>query len=731
MEVTKEEKIALIKEFELDEFESGKFSKAINYGSRLYYSARQPVKHDNKISEKKLNNAYNQIIKYRDKPFLPKIVAFDTETAEVNGKQDIILGQFTFNKNVLNYMRNEPMLYRFILSQLDENDTILLYSRKDTLKVLKSLPDNTLVPVHNLKYDYSYLIRALLLDIDVSIEELRNDMALFTSKLTIDGREILMYDTAKQYPTSLRKIGEMIGVNKLETYYPAYFKDDKHILLSKEYKEYARMDTIVLLKAVENSFLYEYLKPQGVFPTSGGLAYYKLKSEFKNHDFYEYFPPYSTRKSENDVKLEYRTYKGGLVYVNPKIKNKLQKDIDIYDATSMYPDKMRNRKMAYGQPTYKYMNWNKVLERVQKLDTVEKQEKEEIAHFYFLTIRGTFSKENIILLNHYEKRQYAKAFGIEGVTTAHHFPDWFEICFPDNELVEILKFMKDTNVQVKGMVRVIETKKKIFPEIQTYMDKGFDRKLKYSSKDNYNESMRSYAKLLINSPYGKFGTRRELTAFKAELDENDNVQIVETETNEGGEYVLFASYITGMARAQILSMIAVSDVYYTDTDSIHLPHSEAEQLKKRIPDLFDDVELGKFKHENYAIEGIYSQPKTYIEKIFNKKKNKIEYDVHCAGLNNLNHLTTENFLNERIEVVLKSRSTSYGIILKNQLVYVNYTVDKTSYTFKQQNKKVRRLQKKVDEFVRNTWLEASTLEKQEKADKKINKYFDKIRSKQV
>ena len=151
--------------------------------------------------------------------------------------------------------------------------------------------------------------------------------------------------------------------------------------------------------------------------------------------------------------------------------------------------------------------------------------------------------------------------------------------------------------------------------------------------------------------------------------------------------------------------------------------------------MFDDDELGKFKHENTALEGIYSQPKTYIEKIKNmsspekgkKHQGKDYYDVHCCGLNNIDHLTTETFLNERIEVVLKSKSTSYGTILKNQLVYVNYKEDNFSPRFKTQNRKVRKLQEKLDARVKKIWLNCKTVEDYEKADEKIKLEYQKIR----
>lgn len=704
----------VIKEFECDEFEN--YSKAVSYGSRLYYEARQPV--NRKPSEKRIKQAYEQIIKYRDAPFKPFIVAFDSETSIVDDIATLIIGQFTFNKNLIDYMKNERSMYHKIFNVIDETNTSLYFELEDVISVIKLLPNGTLIPVHNLKYDYSYLVRALLLDPEISIDEIRTDIALYSVKITYNKKQFIFYDTAKQFPNTLRKIGEIIGMKKLETYYPMYFKNKKSIILSKNFIEYSRQDTRVLLKAVESTFLFEYLKNNGVFLTSGGFAYYKLKSKFKKHDFYTYFPPYETR-SEEQVELEFSTYKGGLVYLNHDERNKLQKNVRIYDATSMYPDKMRNRKMAYGKPNIKYQNISDIIKFLNPKHNLEDMNH---AYFYFISVRGKFSKENIILLNSKEKKEYFEKFN-KMVTTADDFPDWFDLSVTDYELQQLLKFSQ--NVEIKNLVKTIETKKKIFPEIVEYMDDGF--RLKYNnSHGRGNEAMRAYAKLLINSPYGKFGTRRTLKSYEAQLTDDNEVEIVETEENMAGEYVLFASYVTGMARAQLLSMIYEVNVYYTDTDSIHLSENEAKKLITKIPELFDDNELGKFKHENNAIEAIYSQPKTYIELIENHEGENY-FDVHCCGLNNISHLTTKNFLDERIEIVLKSKTTSHGIILNNQLVYVNYKENELSSHFKSQNRKVRRMQAQVNEEIKKIWLDCKTISDYENADKKVKKVYNKIR----
>lgn len=710
---TIEEMTATIKEFELDEFEN--FSRAVNYGAPLFYKARQPLNHE--PNEKQIKKAYKEIETYKNKPFLPFIVAYDSETSIVNDVPSLIVGQFTLNQNLVNFMSNEKHLYKEVFEAIDETNTVIYYDIKKVIKVFKSLPNQTLIPVHNLKYDYSYLVRELLLDSEIEIEEIRTDIALYSVQVKYKKKKLLFYDTAKQFPTTLKKIGEIINFNKGETYYPMYFKDKKSIQLSDNFIEYSKQDTRVLLKAVETTFLFDYLKNNGVFLTSGGFAYHKLKCEFRNHDFYDYFPPYETR-DEKQVQLEFMTYKGGLVYLNKDQRNKKLKWVDIYDATSMYPDKMRNRKMAYGKPKVQYNNFSDVAKKLLKNKDLEKLNH---AEFYFITLRGEFSKDNIILLNSKEKADYFEKFKVMK-TTAGSFPDWFDLAVTDYELQQLLKFAD--NVEFKNTVKTIITKKKIFPEIVQYMDNGFALKAN-NSHGKGSPALREYAKLLINSPYGKFGTRRTLQSFKAELTEDNEVQIVETEENMAGEYVLFASYVTGMARAQLLSMIAEVEVYYTDTDSIHLSVENAEKLKTIIPDLFDDDELGKFKHENRASVGIYSQPKTYIEKIDDGKRGY--YDVHCCGLNNIGHLTEETFLNERVEIVLKSKTTSFGTVLNNQLVYVNYRDNKFSPYFKGQNRKVRKLQKRIDSDVKKIWLDCKTISDYENADKKIQKLYNRIR----
>ncbi|MFS9669304.1 hypothetical protein, partial [Klebsiella pneumoniae] len=84
---------------------------------------------------------------------------------------------------------------------------------------------------------------------------------------------------------------------------------------------------------------------------------------------------------------------------------------------------------------------------VKRLEDTPDLETSDEAHFYFLEVRGDFSKENIILLNSHEKQEYLKKFG-QSVTTAYSFPSFFTIAVTDYELQQLLKFAE--NVEVKN-----------------------------------------------------------------------------------------------------------------------------------------------------------------------------------------------------------------------------------------------------------------------------------------
>ena len=147
--------------------------------------------------------------------------------------------------------------------------------------------------------------------------------------------------------------------------------------------------------------------------------------------------------------------------------------------------------------------------------------------------------------------------------------------------------------------------------------------------------MRTLAKLMLNSLYGKFATGLETRSKIPYLSGDGIVKYALSDPEEKkGIYIPMGVFITSYARektirtSQAIKDYSIAkygkDLYcYSDTDSIHtlLPIEELTQFCD-----IDDVELGKWKHESSFSEAKFVRQKCYIEK-FND-----EYNIVCAGL---------------------------------------------------------------------------------------------------
>lgn len=179
-----------------------------------------------------------------------------------------------------------------------------------------------------------------------------------------------------------------------------------------------------------------------------------------------------------------------------------------------------------------------------------------------------------------------------------------------------------------------------------YIDKWIARKNEGTKTGN--KGIRTTAKLMLNSLYGKFATSLEVQEKIPYMGEDEIIHYELTpKTQKEGLYLPVGAFITAYAReitirtSQAIKTYSIEkygkDMYiYSDTDSIHtlLP---IEELKKFCE--IDDVELGKWKHEGSFTKAKFIRQKCYIEKI----ENNIE--ITCAGMPKrcYDFVTWENF----------------------------------------------------------------------------------------
>lgn len=159
-----------------------------------------------------------------------------------------------------------------------------------------------------------------------------------------------------------------------------------------------------------------------------------------------------------------------------------------------------------------------------------------------------------------------------------------------------------------------------------------------------NESLRTFAKLILNTSYGwtvlrrdDKTTLRDISMLDKWKDERKIITInerlgffeMEDQVMTPTVQVQVGAYVTSYARLILLDALRKQaekgTVYYCDTDSIvcSAPMNDED---------IDPVKLGKWGLESELFSGIFLQPKVYTEHKIERKKNKISQTIKFKGI---------------------------------------------------------------------------------------------------
>lgn len=524
-------------------------------------------------------------------------------------------------------------VWAYALCEIDNPDNFIYGNNiDDFIKWCANKKENYTLWFHNLKFDGEYIFSYLLENGYTCIKDKKQrEDKTFTTLISDTGQfysieiyfetknpkhvnKVTIYDSLKILNFSVEQIAKdfNLPIRKLDLDYKEK-REVGHILTEHEV-DYIRNDVEIMARALKIMFDEKLTK---MTIGSDALANYKEM----NKNFKHYFPtlPYEI---DQDIR---KSYKGGFTYLNDLYKEKETGRGIVFDKNSMYPAKMMNERLPFGDPIFfdgKYEDDKLYPLYVQTISCVF-----EIKDGMIPTIQ---IKNNLSFL----PNEYVKSSGGDIVTLTLTNVD-LELFFKHYNVSEITYHSGWKFKAIKGL-------------FTNYIEYWTERKIQ-AKKDN-NTALYRIAKLMLNSLYGKFGLNPNVRSKYPYLNEDGVIKyaLYDAEIRDS-IYIPVATFITSYARKDIIESSQQirdyslkkygKDLYvYSDTDSIHCLFDETEDLSSVLD--IDDYRLGAWKLESKFKRGKYLRQKCYIELGYDEKMN-----VTVAGLPKKlgNLITFDNF----------------------------------------------------------------------------------------
>ena len=478
-------------------------------------------------------------------------------------------------------------VWLYAICDKDANVVSIGYSIEDFITYVRKNLTGKTIYFHNLKFDGEFIMSYLLSSGFEYTEELPHVSKGFSTLIgemgefySIDvkfssGRNIHFHDSLKLLPFKVSKIAKDFGlpILKLDLDYECYDITPKAI-------EYISHDVRIIAMALKQ------IKEEGMTKmTTAGCAYAQYKGMISNDAYNNCFPIL-----EEDFLTEWRNaYRGGRSQVNPYYQDKLLHNVRRYDINSMYPAIMHDEELPYGLPI--------------EID------KPGMAKFelYKVNIHFRLKPGHLPTL--------LKKCGLYSLDDTYYIEtDGIETIWLSNIDFELVKRHYD--------IDYLEFVKLYGFRTTTIMFLGYVNKW-YSKKSMDKGAKRVVDKLMLNSLYGKFGSKHAGYHKVPYLDENGVVKYRHSEIEDMKKYYLpIAIAITSYAHKYIddgIMAAGIENFVYCDTDSIHTLGTLPEHM-------VDNQELGKFKLEGIESRSRYIRQKTYVYEEDN------ELYITCAGM---------------------------------------------------------------------------------------------------
>lgn len=633
---------------------------------------------------------------------IPKLITLDTET--YNG----LIGDL---KRIAIY---------------DGKEITYGYKFSDILPVIENYYKNGFMPhiyIHNMEFDLRKLPE-IFKNSNVkwgSCRLINNKFALVSCK------KYVIHDSLKLLPMSLQKLSQDFELEhgKLDLWeavqkeYPGEYKDvvdflDRCDIDNKLYLEYLGFDVLSLYELIEKLCDVSGLEFSALTKclTTASMSKKILKEGYKGKAFistdskktdFEILTKNKYWSSELEInhnesikKVTYieienkirEAYTGGRTEVfKPYLKRNRNKIVGYHmDVNSLYPSKMIDNDFPVGFPIFY-------------------DEPHEIKQRFEVWLRHRkglgFLKCKIYIPYCHIPPLPVKA-GKLIFPCGHLIGTW--------TFIEIAHAIEKYNAEITEFIEMIyfPTTYKVFHNfIETFS------KMKEKAKEDGNNSLYTFSKLIQNTAYGWTALIRERSALQ-DLSQyekyKDKIKYIDDELGyiEYENYVMsdtvqvqIAAYVTSYARLELLKAFEIledmnAEIYYCDTDSI-------VSNKKLPPEMLHKSKLGLWDVEQELKEGIFIQPKLYFEENAKNKQNikfkgvsketqkTFDRDFILDIYNKLVEGVEEEIRVEENKITL--RSINY--LLKNEIDFSDYELrDKVLY--------LKNVQKRDIDYKNNT-----------------------------
>lgn len=527
------------------------------------------------------------------------------------------MAKYTADFETCTWLKDETYVWAYAICEINDPENIIIGNNIDDFMTWCSDGKNPTCYFHNLKFDGEFILFWLFKNgfthikdkkdrKDKTFTTLISDMGMFYTievYFKVGNKSVkkcTFIDSLKILNMSVDTIAKTFGlpISKLSLDYNK--PREKGYILTEDEKDYIKNDVKIVALALKTLFDEDLTKM-----TIGSNALNNYKDIIGKNKFNQLYSPISY-EIDKDIR---QAYKGGFTYLNPLYKEKDVSEGIVLDVNSLYPSVMYEKPMPFGDPFF-YEG---------------KYQEDKIYPLYIQMITCSFKL----------KKNKIPTIQIKN----SHFKENEYLTSSDDEIICLTL----TNIDLKLFLEQYEVydlkyicgwKFKCLTGLFTsYIDKWI--KVKIESTRNGNKGMRTLAKLMLNSLYGKFATSQDVRSKIPFIGEDDIIHYMYSDKErKNGIYIPIGCFITAYARektirtSQAIKDYSIEkygkDLYiYSDTDSIHtlLP---IEELKKFCE--IDDVELGKWKHESSFTRARFIRQKCYLEEIDGEIK------ITCAGM---------------------------------------------------------------------------------------------------